>query len=55
MQQIFAVRSSPGVSVLDIPPEDGVVWLQHDTNQDFGLIHYGSDAPFNRRETLLSY
>lgn len=44
-----------GVSVLGIPPEGGVVWLQHDTNQDFGLIHYGSDAPFNRRETLFSY
>ena len=44
-----------GVSVLGIPPEGGVVWLQHDTNQDFGLIHHGSDAPFNRRETLFSY
>ena len=36
-----------GVSVLGIPPEGGVVWLQHDTNQDFGLIHHGSDAPLN--------
>ncbi|NLW76350.1 MAG: hypothetical protein GXY18_07990 [Methanomicrobiales archaeon] len=38
-----------------IVPEDSIVWLNHDNVLDFGLIHYVSDAPFNRRETLLSY
>lgn len=38
-----------------IVPEDSIVWLNHDNVLDFGLIHYVSDAPFNRQETLLSY